>query len=174
LSQVLAKPAGVVSVKYDMIVTIPGSPTMTAKAWLKKTKMRTEITAGGITMVQLVDMDAKTAYMYDPAQNVAMKIDLSQTLEAPTTSVAGIERYEPVVTGTETVDRKVCLVVEYTAEGVKTKSWIWKENGFPIRMEAPDTEGTWVVEYKNIEFVDIPDSMFELPAGVQIAATPGV
>jgi hypothetical protein len=25
-----------------------------------------------------------------------------------------------------------------------------------------------VVEYKNIEFVDIPDSMFELPKGVKI------
>jgi len=35
-------------------------------------------------------------------------------------------------------------------------------------------EGMVIVEYKNIEFVDIPDSMFELPEGVEIMEMPGM
>jgi len=35
-------------------------------------------------------------------------------------------------------------------------------------------EGKTTIEYKNIEFVDIPDSMFELPEGVQITDLTGM
>jgi len=128
-----------------------------------------EFTAGGMTTVQLIDYDAKTMYMYIPDQNMAMKMDISQAVASPTESIA---QYQPVVIGTETLDGKVCLVVEYTAAGTKTKSWIWKEKGFPIRMETAGPQGTMVIELKNIEFVDIPDSMFQLPAGVPIVTMP--
>ena len=37
-------------------------------------------------------------------------------------------------------------------------------------MTAP--EGKTTMEYKNIEFVDIPDNMFELPAGAKITEMP--
>ncbi|MFH1483877.1 MAG: DUF4412 domain-containing protein [Chloroflexota bacterium] len=170
MSQIFAQAAGIVSVKYDMTITAPGTPTTTAKVWLEKNKMRTEFTAEGQTVVQLVDMDVRTMYMYIPAENMAMKMDFSQAPEAPTQN---IEEYKPVVIGTETLDGKVCLVVEYTDEGTKTKSWMWKEKGFPIRVEMATPEGTTVMEFKNIEFADIPDSMFELPAGVQIVQMPG-
>ena len=40
-------------------------------------------------------------------------------------------------------------------------------------MEITTSEGKMIMEYKNIEFVDIPDSMFELPAGVQIMEMSG-
>jgi len=52
--------------------------------------------------------------------------------------------------------------------------WIWKEKGFPIRIEMTSIEGTFIIEYKNIEFTDVPDSMFELPEGVQIVDIPGL
>ncbi len=137
---------------------------------LKNNKMRMEFTAEGQTTVQLVDWDARLMYMYIPAQNMAMKMDISKAGASPTESIT---EYKPVVIGTETLDGKVCLVVEYMAEGTKTKSWIWKEKGFPIRMETAGPQGTSVMEFKNIEFVDIPDSVFQLPAGVQIVAMPG-
>lgn len=131
-----------------------------------------EFTAEGQTMVYLIDSDAKTMYTYIPSQNMAMKMDFSQAPEAATESL-DLEGYNPVVIGTMTLDGKVCLVVEYTVQEIKTKSWIWKEKGFPIRMEMATPQGTMVMEFKNIEFVDIPDSMFELPAGVQIVQIPG-
>jgi len=168
----LAQAATLVSVKYDGVVTAPGQPTLTQKVWLKKSKMRMEFTAEGQTMVYLIDSDAKTMYMYIPAQNMAMKMDFSQAPGAATENL-DLEGYNPVLIGTETLDGKVCLVVEYTVQGVKTKAWIWKDKGFPIRMETATTQGTMVMEFKNIEFVDIPDSIFELPAGVQIVQMPG-
>jgi hypothetical protein len=40
-------------------------------------------------------------------------------------------------------------------------------------VEATTTAGKTIVEYKNMEFVDIPDSTFELPPGVEIIQQPG-
>jgi len=142
---------------------------MTANVSMKKNKMRMELTQGGLAIVQLIDWDAKTMYTYIPAQNMAMKMDTGTAGPNPT----DIAQYQPVVVGTETLDGKVCLVVEYTAQGVRTKSWIWKDNGFPIRIETSGAQGASVIEFKNIQFTDIPDSVFQLPAGVQITAFPG-
>lgn len=169
LGEILGRGAGIASVKYDMVTTAQGMPSMTQKVWLKKNKMRTEMTIEGQTTVNLIDMDAKTMYTYMPAQNLAIKMDFAKEApESPIESTESIEKYKPVVIGTETIDGKVCSVIEYTVEGVKTKSWIWKEKGFLVRMEVTTSEGKTIIEYKNIEFVDIPNSMFELPAGVQV------
>ncbi len=176
LSEILGRGAGISSVKYDMIMTSQGMPSMTQKVWLKKNKMKTEATMEGQTMIYLTDMDTKTMYTYMPAQNMAMKtamkIDFSNDTKPATESTESIEKYKPVVIGTETLDGKVCTVVEYTTEEGKIKSWIWKEKGFSIRMEMTTAEGKVIVEYKNIEFANIPDSMFELPAGVEITEMP--
>ena len=134
--------------------------------------MRTEATVEGEATVMLMDLDAQTMYMYMPSQGMAFKL----TFEEPESAVEeaqSILGYNPVIIGTETLDGKVCLVVEYTVEGSTAKMWIWKDQGFPIRAEITTTEGTIIMEYANIEFVDIPDSMFELPEGVQIQEIPG-
>ena len=132
---------------------------------MKNNKMKTETTVEGETVVMLIDIDAQTMYMYFPEQNMAMKM----TFEMPESAIdeaQSIPDYNPVIIGTETMDGKVCLVIEYTIEGSTAKMWIWKEKGFPIRVEMTTTEGTVIMEYKNIDFSDIPDSEFELPAGV--------
>jgi outer membrane lipoprotein-sorting protein len=103
-----------------------------------------------------------------------MKMNFSQATKSATEEAESIPNYNPTILGTETIDGKVCLVVEYTVVEAATKAWIWEEHGFPIRVEVTTTEGTTTVEYKNIEFVDIPDSMFELPPGVQIIGQPGM
>lgn len=107
-----------------------------------------------------------------PAENMAMKIDFSNAPKPVTESTEGVEKYKPIVVGTATIDGKVCIVYEYTAEEGKIKSWVWKDKGFPIRMEVTTAEGKSIIEYKNIEFANIPDSMFELPAGVEITEMP--
>ncbi|MDA8096172.1 MAG: hypothetical protein RDV00_00565 [Clostridia bacterium] len=70
--------------------------------------------------------------------------------------------------GQDTVDGKKCSVYKTTDEGSKAKVWLWEEYGFPIRVESLADGQTVVVEYKNIKVDDIPASMFELPAGVQV------
>jgi outer membrane lipoprotein-sorting protein len=173
LGEILGHAAGISSMKYDMIVTSPGGETMTTKIWVKNNKMRSEMTAEGQTVVTLLDMDARTMYVYYPDQNMAIEMTY-EPAESAVDEAQSIPDYNPTITGTETLDGKVCLVVVYTAEGETVKMWIWKEHGFPVRAEMTTNEGTTVIEYKNIAFTDIPDSMFELPAGVEIMEMPGM
>jgi len=118
------------------------------------------------------------SYVYISAQNIAMKMDIGEVQEnvgeSPVEQSESIEKYNPTVVGSEVLDGKNCLVVEYTTETAETKMWIWKKHGFPIRTETTTDKGTTIVEIKNIEFGDIPDTMFELPAGIQIIEMPGL
>lgn len=170
LSETLGMAANIVSVKYDMLMTSPGMPAITTTVWVKKNKMRTEMTQQGMNIVMLLDMDAKTMYSYMPAQNLAMKIpfDPGQAPEAATDEAQSILNYNPNVVGTESIDGKACLVVEYISGGISMKTWIWEDKGLPLRIEMITGADKTVIEYKNYDFSDIPDSMFELPSGVQV------
>lgn len=168
LADILTLGSGITSVQYDSVVTSPGADTFTMHVWLKEDKIRTESETVGETIVSIVDLDAQVMYQYFPSQNMAYKTSYTQGESTALTETQSISAYSPTVIGTQTLDGKECLVVEYSASGATVKTWIWKEHGFPIRVETTTAGGTAIVEYKNIEFGDIPDSMFEIPAGVQI------
>jgi hypothetical protein len=126
------------------------------------------MTAQGQNVVTLIDLDKQTMYMYMPAENSAIKMNFSNVPKAVTEEAANITSKSPVVTGTETLDGKVCLVIPYTDSGTTVKSWIWKEKGLPVRSEVTTKDGTSVVEFKNFDFSTLDDSLFELPAGAKI------
>jgi len=128
-------------------------------------------TEQGQTVVNFIDIDEKTVITYMVSQNMAIKGDFAQ---APQAATKNIEEHKPVVIGTETLDGKLCTVVEYSEAGIQVKTWIWKEKGLPLRIEQSGTRGKVIVELKNIDFSDIPDSMFQLPAGVQILDMPAI
>jgi outer membrane lipoprotein-sorting protein len=159
---------GIGSVSYTMEITAPGTPTVAMKVWSEGNKVRSEMEQGEQRIVNITNYDTGKAYMYMPDMNMAYEIDLSQAPETDYGDVQDIPNYDYTVIGTETMDGKSCLVVEYSAGGATVKSWIWKEHGFPIRTEVTTSEGTTVTVFKDIDFGDIADSMFELPAGVQI------
>lgn len=168
LEGILGLAAGIGSVKYDMWVTAPGSPTAIISYWEKGNKIRTEMTEQGETVIMLVDLDEGTLYMYMPDQNMAMQMPFGQAAESAIEEAQSITNYDYDIVGTETMDGKVCLVVTYTVGNESAKMWVWKEHGLPIRIETTTPEGTTVIEFKNIDFSNIPDSMFELPPGVTI------
>ena len=168
LEDILGLGAGIDSVQYDMVITAPGMETMTTKMWLKQDKVRTEMTELGQTVVMLMDYDAGTMIMYMPDENFAYEVPFEPETTSAVEEAQAIAGYDYRVIGTETVDGKVCLVVEYDYDGVSAKAWIWKEHGFPIKIVTTTAEGTTTVEFINIDFSDIPDSMFELPEGVTV------
>jgi outer membrane lipoprotein-sorting protein len=175
LSDLLSKTSDIDSVSYDMVSTGPGVPSMNTKVWVKtkpETKMKTETKAEGETVVSIVDYAAQNAYMYLPSQNMAFQMDLSDAPESPVEGTEAIEGYNPTIIGTETYDGKECLVVEYAVEGFETKMWVWKRYGFPVKVETVTPEGKMTFEHKNLDFSNIPDSVFELPSGVQITQMP--
>jgi outer membrane lipoprotein-sorting protein len=82
------------------------------------------------------------------------------------TMVDGISRYNPQVIGNENFDGKDCLVVEYVAgvnNDITIKAWLRKEKRFLLRQDLMSFQGTISTEFRNIDFSDIPDGMFELP-----------
>jgi outer membrane lipoprotein-sorting protein len=174
LAGITSKAAVIDTIKYDMVMTGPGIPATTSKVWLKQKagKMKTETTMQGQTSIMIADWNEGVVYNYMPAQNMAFKMDIGQAPESPVEGTVNLEDYDPVIVGSEVVDGKDCWVVEADREGVSTKSWIWKEKGFPVKVEVDTAEGKMIIEYKNIDFSDIPDSEFELPAGVQIMEMP--
>lgn len=154
--------------KYDSLVTRPGAPTVATKIWVKKSKMRIETSQQGQAVVLLIDGNTQTVYRYIPAQNTASKMPFPPSTRSAIQEARSIPNFNPEVSGTETIDGKICLVIKYVANALPTKAWIWQDYGIPIRIEAGTTGGMTTVQYNNIDFIDIPDSMFELPTGAKV------
>lgn len=172
LADLLAKGQDIGSVKYDMVVTAPSQDTMTTKVWLKGENMKFESELEGETSITIVNEDEQVMYMYLPDQNMAYKMAFNNVPESAVEETEDILDYDYTIIGTETIDGKSCLVVEWTVEGFTSKMWVWKDKGFPIKVETTTSEGKTTIEYKNIQFVNISDSEFELPGGVEIIEFP--
>jgi len=176
LTEIFGKAKDISSLKYDMVTTVPGETAETVKMWRKVNKMRMEGSFEGQNIIYLMDVDNQLAYMYFPAENTAMKINLSDVQESvgqsPTEQSDFVMKYNPETLGTETLDGKNCLVIKYTTETEEVKMWTWTKYGLPIKTESTTDDGTLIVELKNIDLSTIPDSMFELPTSVQIMDIP--
>ena len=172
LSDILGLIGGVNSVRYDAVLTIPDEGTFTTRTWLKGKKMKTETTSEGETVINIIDLDAQTSITYMPEQGLAIEFDFADAPEPATETTEDIEQYDPTIIGIEVIDGHECTVIEYTVEGSSIKMWIEKAHGFPIRIETTTSEGTMIMEYKNIDFSAISDNEFELPEGVEIMELP--
>ena len=131
IASLLGKFAANSSVKYDSVTTGPGNPSTTQAIWLKGTKMRIEMTVQGAKSVILIDQGARVMYNYMPDQNTAFKMDISQAPGSVSTDTTKIQDYNPVIIGTETIDGKLCTIIQFTNQAVTTKEWLWQDRGFP-------------------------------------------
>lgn len=171
LATVLARAGDIKSMRYYVEISSPESTTEMHFA-LKGNRIRGEMTHEGYEAIMLIDMAARTFYNYLPDQNMAFSLDgaLSEEIlgQSLVEQAHGLLSLDPVVVGRERVDGKDCLVVEYTVHDLESRMWIWERHGLPIRVDSFGPEGTVRASVRDIEFVDLPDSLFELPAGVQI------
>jgi outer membrane lipoprotein-sorting protein len=174
-------------VKFDMVMTSPQMPqAQTVKAYFKnfgvedQIKYRMDMTEEGIEMAYLVDYGTQTAYMWNITENTAYKMDMSQVPDNPTENE---DQIHPTYIGTDTFDGHLCDVWQWTeqvagagtsTENVTSKVWVWKDKSFPVKMESTISSGTTTIEYRNIVFGTLSDSLFQLPAGVQITSMPGM
>lgn len=167
LSGILGLGANIEHVRYDMITTNPITGTVFMTIWEKGGKFREEMTMEGMTSIIIMDMDAGVYYM-SSGENMwmAMTLDTSIIPEGAAENPNDILDYNPQITGTETIDGKSCTVITWEIPGTGTMTeWIWTEKGFPVKIETTTDQGTITIEFTNIDFSDIDDSMFELPEG---------
>jgi len=166
-NKILVKAKDITSVKYDLVTRMPNGETITQNVWMKENNMRIEATIAGLMVITIVNAGKQEMYIYYPERNTAMKMPFKEG-DKPETSES-IAKYNPRYLGIQTIDGKFCDGYEYVDHKKrKVEIWIWKEHDFPVLKKINLPEGTMVMEYKNISFGDIPDSMFELPAGVKI------
>jgi len=164
LSEILGLTSAIESLKFDMAISGPGIPSVVSTVWQKPDKAKTEVSMEGQTIITYMDYVAEKMCVYFPATGMGMSMDFSMAQANPLDQAETILGYEPTIVGEETIDGKICLVFEWTTDGVHTKWWLWKAKGFPIKAVVTTPEGVTTMEFSNIEFGDIPDSEFEFPA----------
>ena len=159
---------------YDMHVTGPDGTKIVSVLYIKGTKMRTETMIQDQQVIMLGDSEG-VMYTYYPDQDTAMKIDMSSEEVEESIEQTPAQMLEEVmdsvkIIGEEKVDDKLCTVAEYKMadQGLTQTMWLWQKYGIPIKIVTETSQGTTTIEYRNIEFGNIPDSMFELPSGVQV------
>jgi outer membrane lipoprotein-sorting protein len=152
-------------------MTVTGQAAVTMTIYQKGNKMREEMSVGGMDAVVIINGDTQTSYTYMPSLKMATKMpyDSSAIIQGSWENSTDALDYNPTIVGTETIDGKSCTVIawEVTGEG-SMKEWVWTENGFPLKMEVTYSGMTTTMEYSNVDFSDISDSTFELPADAQI------
>ncbi len=198
LSEVLERAANVTLAKFDWVTTTAQGTTQTTKFWVKGNRWRIELPQLGppplatppphpegttetrVIRGYLIDTDANIVYalysLYSPSGTYGYIVEKSPLIDphevldfsTPMSWAKIIAKSAPKIVGTETVDGKAALVVEFAPPHlsqipgqISWKAWIWKEHPFLARIDLTVAERTAISEVKNIEFADIPDSIFE-------------
>lgn len=147
--------------------------TLEGKMFFEGKKSRMEINSPEGQMIQLVDMEASKAYSYMPEQKMAFELDLSEIegQDSPKDYVDNADTTDAEFLGNEEVEGIKCSKWSLKAkeEGdAKVIMWLHSEYGLPVKVETTINNVVSTMLYKNLKVEDIPDDMFELPAGVQV------
>jgi outer membrane lipoprotein-sorting protein len=158
---------------YDYVITMPTGEKLTHKMWVKGGNMRSEMEnpGGGAPTLSIINMEEDMVYIYQQETNFAMQMPIKESDVDTTSPKDYFNKSDPeglLFTSREIFDNKECLVYETNYEGGQGKIWIWEEGGMPLRVETTSGTETIIVEFLNFTIGNIDDSMFQLPAGVQI------
>lgn len=190
--------------KYSINMAMPGVGEIEATYWLKGDKVRMELTvsmAGEEEMTIVNIYKDGFAYVYMPAENQAMKYDAEGYIGGGTEPFEFFDQFyvqgytdeeilaelqaecsaDPEcqsveIIGHETVAGEPCTIFEYTpTEDEAGKIWLATEKGYILKIEVETPEGMVVIEFTDIDLdPSIPDSTFDLPAGVEIIDMTGI
>lgn len=167
LEELLNKIDDINEIKYTVVASYSNTDeTINMNVWMKEPDIRLDVETGGNLTVFLADMEKKTGYTYMPAGNIATRTDFDDIPSSIKADMDEIRKYNPTITGTETIDGKSCTVVTYSDGSTNGKAWIWNDYGLFIRHELTKGDNEILIEIKNIDFSEIPANIFELPEGV--------
>jgi hypothetical protein len=151
-------------VTADM-VTKEGKVTRNGKIYVKDNKCRVE---KGMTPIYLIVRgDKELLWQINGAERTYVEAKLTPEMK-PSIEEKFVGETGRKELGTETVNGYNTKKYEVTVKrGSKTETyhqWFTADPGFPVKL-AP-ANGSWTVEYKNIQKAAVPDSLFELPSGL--------
>lgn len=147
---------------------------ITGKMWIAGKNMKSEMIMDNDKLITIFDADANVVYTYNPAQNTATKVPLSddlKTVPTPDRLADDVDVAKVKVLETTTYDGAKCkvLLIKDNTSKAETKLWVRDDYGIPVRVEAIDSDGgKTVMEYKNLQVGAQPAETFRLPAGVKV------
>ncbi len=147
----------------DMINVADGQTTQ-AKLYVSGKKSRVEMGP----VIAISRMDKNVAWVLMPEQNMYMEqpVDLKRVPKTDREMSGEISRAS---LGMENVNGNACekFQVVYVDQSGKQSVYQWVEtsSNFPLKVQAVD--GSWSVEYQNLNRASQPGTLFEIPAGYQ-------
>jgi len=164
--------ASAISASYKQIISGGGmEKPQTSLIKIKGDKMRMEAESPKGTVVSIIN--GQTVYSYFPAENRAAQFSVPRTPKMDV--LANYDKYletlGAVVIGSEKIGQHDCAIYEFKDPKTQmmSKAWVCKVTKFPIKVEAQGPDGTFTTVIENLEVgIEIDDSEFELPEGVEI------
>ena len=162
------------SATYDQRITGDGREIESSVA-MKDGQFRVDMTLDGQRMIMLKNAEGLFNVMVE--HGMAMKLPQLDKFQGPP---EGIDRadYKDFLrernankVGSEVVNGYPTDVYEYVdPESSKpVQVWVWTQRAFPVKIEMAGTDGTTVVEIRNIKLdTSIDASIFDLPPGVRV------
>lgn len=153
-----------------------GTMTSEGKIYVKGKKTRMEGGMGqGIT---IVDGDAGTVWVLQPAQRMYMEMKKGAQTMQPTQADEELAKVaDKKLMGTETVNGYQCEKYLYTYRDKKLGTltqWVSPKLGYPLKMIHASAEGETTFEYRNIKEGGVADSLFQIPSGYTKMEMPGM
>lgn len=119
-------------------------------------------------MIVINRMDKKVAWMLMPAEKMYMEqaLDTRTAAGAQEKMEGEIER---IAEGKETVNGRAVTKyrVTYEAQGKRESVFQWLDEKARIPVKTAAVDGSWSMEFKNIETGSQDQALFEIPAGYQ-------
>lgn len=143
----------------DMVSTMKGK-SMTAKIYTSQDKVRMDMAES--TMI--IRKDKNLSWVVMPSEKMYMEHPVNMS-SAPKVSKSLEGEVERVSMGQETVNgyQTEKFKVTYTDNGKSVTAYQWIKDGvIPVKIEAED--GSWGMEYKNLQVGPQKDDLFEPPA----------
>ena len=141
-----------------------------SKTYISKDKIRTE-TRGQIMIIRK-DLNVMWIVMSEQGMYMENPIDLNAMVRDSQTMPGEIER---VPMGKENIDGQAADKFKITYDAGKGPvtmfQWVGDKQ-IPVKMQSED--GSWSVDYKNIQIGPQPASLFEVPEGYQKMQMPNM
>lgn len=173
----LAPLASAAEFSADMVQTMQGKQLPPGKAYVKEDKLRTERSMAGRDQIMIMDRtQARVVMLLPDSKNyMEMRLDPAKMGAAALKDKNEYGQWRAV--GRETVDGWDCekRVFDYKdkSQGELT-AWFADKLGYPVKTVYKGEGGTMVMEYKNIKTGQVDPALFEVPAGYQKMAMPGM
>ena len=124
-------------------------------------------------MITITRMDQKVVWMIMPSEGMYMEHPITPR-DVIASGTAGETERKPL--GSEAVNGKAAdkfeVTYDYEGESSTVYEWIDPSLGMPVKIAAVD--GSWSMEYQNIQTGPQEESLFEVPEGYQKFAMPSM